>query len=637
MRLMTLSILGPLAILSYSTNAPADSPPKPNIIFILADDLGYGDVGCYGQTTIQTPRLDQLAAQGMRFTQFYSGASSCAPARCVLMTGFHTGHATVRQNTIPNTALRTEDITVAEVLKRAGYHTALVGKWGLGGDNPDGSPLNVHAAPQNKGFDQAYGYLDQTTAHYYYPEYLWRDGVKEYIPANAGGAKNVNSHDLFTNKALQVVSTAPEPFYLQLSYTVPHKYLYDCPLESIYSSKPWPDIEKHFASMITRMDRDIGTLVDAIDARGIGNNTLIIFSSDNGPQQKEGHLAEFFDSNGPLRGIKFSLYEGGIREPFIARWTGTVPAGITSDHIGAFEDFLPTAAELAGVKAPSGIDGISIVPTLTGQGTQRQHSHLYWEYSGDCAVRWGRYKAVKIGSSFSLYDLQTDLGEQNNIAAQNPTIVAQMEQFILSSHASGTVPVSSPILTLVGDTKGSGSDYMINIGPFTAGDEPITRTFQVRNDAGNYSFLMEGEVIADGINDSRFSVPEGNYAWLVDGSNSDTFSITFNPTTNDPIIGQYLTITGYRYGYGYEASNNPIRLTFGKLPAPGDIDRDGDVDQSDFGIFQECISGSSACYNSGCEDADLDQDNDVDLMDQAIFISCMGGANKPSPCETPGD
>ncbi|UCD30644.1 MAG: arylsulfatase, partial [Planctomycetota bacterium] len=525
-----------------------DPPPKPNIVFILADDLGYGDLGCYGQSTIQTPRLDQLAQQGVRFTQFYSGASSCAPARCVLMTGFHTGHATVRANASPNTPLRREDITVAEVLKRAGYNTALIGKWGLGGEDPNGNPLNVHAAPQNKGFDDAFGYLDQTQAHYYYPEWLWRNGVKEFIPENYGGAKKTNSHDLFTDEALNYVTNAAEPFYLQLSYTVPHKYLYDCPLNPQYTGQPWPDIEKRFASMITRMDTDIGRIVDAIDARGIGSNTLIIFSSDNGPQQTEGHLAEFFDSNGPLRGIKFTLYEGGIREPFIARWTGTISAGTSSDHIGAFEDFLPTAADIAGVKAPSGIDGISFLPTLTGQGAQQQHTHLFWEYNDIKAVRWGNWKAVKIDSQLALYDLATDISEQDDVAEQNPSVVTQMELLISGSHG-GVTGVTNPILSLTGDVQGSEDVYLMDFGDFQEGGDPITLNFQVRNDAQSYSNLMEGQVTAAQITDPRLSVQEGNYAYLVDGSDSDIFSVTFTPTSDDPIHGQYAIITGLKYVY----------------------------------------------------------------------------------------
>ncbi|MHC4796054.1 MAG: arylsulfatase [Planctomycetota bacterium] len=611
--------------------ARADLPPKPNIIFILADDLGYGDLGSYGQTIMQTPRLDQLANQGMRFTQFYSGACSCAPARCVLMTGFHTGHSTVRQNVSPNTPLRREDITMAEVLKRAEYSTALLGKWGLGGEDPNGNPLNIHAAPQNKGFDFAYGYLGHKPAHYYYPEYLCRNGVKEYIPENFGGATNVNSHDLFTDEAIDFVTNANQPFYLQLSYTVPHKYLIDCPLDPLYSGQGWPEIEKHFASMITRMDTDVGRIVDAVDARGIGSNTLVIFTSDNGPQQKEGHLVSFFDSNGPLRGKKFDLYEGGIREPFIARWTGTISAGTTSDHIGAFEDFLPTAAEIAGVPSPSGIDGISFLPALTGQGIQQQHTHLYWSHNDIRAVRWGDFKAVKIGTQLQLYDLSTDIAEQYDLAAQNPAVAAQME-LLISASQGGITGVANPVMTLVGDvTQDSNNIYLMDFGDWTVGDDPITLNFQVRNDALSYSNLMEGQVDAVRLTDPRLSLQEGDYAYLVDGSNSDLFSVTFTPSSGEPIYSQYAVITGLKYIYGYDAINNPLTLYFGEKPAPADFDFDRDVDQEDFGFLQKCYSGYYP-YTEGCDDADLNDDGMVEQNDFALLINCMGGSNNPPGC-----
>jgi len=622
-----LSVFVPaFSIFAAGEAAGEDLSAKPNIIFILADDLGYGDLECYGQDTIQTPRLDQLADEGMRFTQFYAGSTICAPARCVLMTGFHTGHSTVRMNERPNTPLRREDITVAEMLKRAGYTNIFLGKWGLGGEDDDGNPINVHAIPNNKGFDYAYGYLSQKEAHDYYPNWLWRNGVKETIPENLVG-NNINSHDLFTAEALDFVNTASEPFYLQLSYTVPHNRLRTCPIDPIYAGELWPDIEKQFATMITRMDTDIGRIADAVDARGIGTDTLIIFSSDNGPQQEAGedHLAEFFNSNGLLRGIKRDLYEGGIRVPFIARWTGTVAQGTTSDHIGAFEDFMPTAADIAGIKPPSGIDGISILPTLTGQGTQQQHTHLYWEYLNDQAVRMGNWKAVWINSQFKLFDLATDISEQYDVASQNLQVAQEMAQLMQSSHGDVVYP-TGPVLGLAGDVQGWGRVYGMDFGEWTVGGDPVSLTFRVRNDAQSYSNLMEGQVTANQVTDPRISVQQGDYSYLVDGGDSDIFTVTFTPTSGDPIQGQYADITGYKYIYGHRAFYNPIKLYFGQVPSPADFKADGDVDQEDFGFLQNCYSGTGP-YSPECADADLDGDGIVDLSDFNLFINCMTGAN----------
>lgn len=631
-QLVVCGLCASLLLCLVAGPAIANPPPKPNIVFILADDLGYGDVGCFGQVTIQTPRIDQLADEGMTFTQFYAGSTVCAPSRCVLMTGFHTGHATVRANAKPNIPLRREDITVPEMLKRANYATGFLGKWSLGGEDDQGNPFNVYGAPYSKGFDFSYGYLYQTFGHDYYPEWLWRNDVKEYIPENNNDQNNINSHDLFTDEALNYVTNASEPFYLQLSYCVPHKKLRTCPIDPPYASQSWPDIEKQFATMITRMDYDVGRIADAIDARGIGSNTLIIFTSDNGPQQEElEHSAEFFNSNGPLRGIKRDLYEGGIREPFIARWTGTISPGTTSTHISAFEDFMPTAAEIAGIKPPGGIDGISFLPTLTGQGTQQQHTHLYWEFSNKKAVRMGDWKAVMIDNSLQLFNLATDLSEQNNVAGPNPSIVTQMVQLMTSSRSSGNVAVAEPVLSLTGDIQVSGHSYGMDFSNVPVGSDPVTLTFRVRNDAQGYSNLMEGQVTAFQVTDPRFSVQVGSYDYLVDGGESDVYQVTFTPTSDDPVIDQYMVIDGYQYIYGQPAVYNPTTLTFGPIPIPADLDEDFDVDQEDHGLLQACYSGF-ASYAPGCESADLDDDGMVNQSDFNIWTDCLAGANNPPDC-----
>ncbi|MBI2431920.1 MAG: arylsulfatase, partial [Candidatus Hydrogenedentes bacterium] len=355
---------------------PAESPrPKgPNIIFILADDLGYGDLGCYGQKVIETPRIDRMAAEGLRFTQCYAGSTVCAPSRCCLMTGLHSGHAWIRGNA--RLPLRPEDVTVAEVMKEAGYATGLIGKWGLGNEQTTGTP-------NKQGFDEFFGYLDQKHAHNYYPEYLWRNEEKVRLEGNIEEKPEVSSErvqytpDLFTEEALSFVTRHREhPFFLYLAYTIPHANNerggakgdgMETPSYAPYEDKDWPTPQKGHAAMVTRLDRDVGRVLDKVAELGLDNDTLIFFSSDNGPHQEGGGDPEFFDSSGPLRGLKRDLYEGGIRVPMIARWPGKVPAGTTSDLVLAFWDFLPTAAQIASVVPPEGLDGHTVVPELVGR------------------------------------------------------------------------------------------------------------------------------------------------------------------------------------------------------------------------------------------------------------------------------
>jgi arylsulfatase A-like enzyme len=414
--------------------AGAPAAPPPNIVFILADDLGYGDLGCYGQRRIATPHLDRLAAEGMRFTQAYAGSTVCAPSRCALMTGLHTGHARTRGNLFPDLALRPEDITVTELLKKAGYRTGLFGKWALGG-------IGTTGYPRRKGFDEWFGYFSQTHAHNYYPEHLL-DNEREYLArGNMGTQRKEYAHDLFTERALGFLDSQPagRPFFLHVCYTIPHANNemgrdtgngMEVPDDAPYTGQSWPQPEKNFAAMITRMDRDVGRLMERLKKIGADGNTLIIFTSDNGPHQEGGHSPDFFGSRGPLRGIKRDLYEGGIRVPMIARWPGKVKAGAVSDQVWAFWDFLPTACELAGVPAPRGLDGISMVPALAGR-PQTSHEYLYWEFHErgfDQAVRAGDWKAVRKGrgSLMELYDLGRDPGETNNVAVKHPDIVGRM-------------------------------------------------------------------------------------------------------------------------------------------------------------------------------------------------------------------
>jgi len=422
-----------------------DAAKRPNIILIIADDLGYGDLGCYGQKEIRTPNLDKMAAEGIRFTDFYAGSTVCAPSRCSLMTGLHTGHCWIRGNAL--VPLRPSDVTVAELLKGAGYTTGIVGKWGLGEADTTG-------IPNKKGFYYWFGYLNQRHAHNYYPEFLWRNEEKVVIDGNKlpkpepGGwgrsvERNTYSPDLFTEEALAFVErNKGKPFFLYLAYTIPHanneagKDGMEVPSLELYADKNWPAPQKGHAAMITRMDRDIGRLFTKIKELGLDENTLVLFSSDNGPHREGGADPTFNKSSGSLRGNKRDLYEGGIRVPFIARWPGKIKRGLVTNHVSAFWDFLPTCCELAGVENPKDIDGISMLPTLLVRPKeQKQHEYLYWEFHEQGkkqAVRLGNWKAVRLNVAkdpngpIALYDLEADIGEQHNVAQQHPEIVAKI-------------------------------------------------------------------------------------------------------------------------------------------------------------------------------------------------------------------
>ncbi len=495
---------------------------RPNIIFILADDLGYGDLGCYGQPRILTPRLDRMAAEGMRFTGAYSGFNVCAPSRSVLMTGQHTGHTRVRSN--GSGPLQPEDITVAELLKAQGYATCLIGKWGLGDETSTG-------APWRQGFDHFFGYLDQGHAHNFYPGFLLRNDEKVMlrnvnIPSSKyGGLSGVAtvridySHDLFAAEALEWIdaqvalgkkaSPSParlridssrseakrrdereaaeggkkstgnrerrpgntaQPFFLYLAFTIPHannqaqagkdgegdpgwkvipeqlahhreRQGMEVPDAGDYQEKDWPGPQKGTAAMISRLDADVGRILDRLASHGIDENTLVFFSSDNGPHKEGGNDPYFFTSMGPLQGYKRSWHDGGIRVPMIARWPGKIAAGKVNDAPWYFADFLPTALDLLDLDPPENIDGLSILPTLLGEAQPGLAGRfLYWGYAGDepgqvtdGAVRYRNWKAVITKGDLALYDLATDIAEKNDVVAAHPDIVQKIKAYLATN------------------------------------------------------------------------------------------------------------------------------------------------------------------------------------------------------------
>ena len=456
---------------------------QPNIIYILADDMGIGDLGAYGQTIIQTPNLDRLASKGMKFTQHYSGAAVCAPSRSTLMTGQHTGHTPIRGNkknsksTEGQFPLPSEAITLAELLKSKGYTTGAFGKWGLGFGEGD---------PNNQGFDEFYGYNCQRLAHRYYPPYLNHNQKRDSLQGNDWTHKVTYAPDIIQKHRLQFIdNNKNKPFFAYIPLVLPHAEIispndsifkkYDGKFKEIpytvankYTSDYGPDIVLHeyasvekplatYASMITRIDAYVGQIIDKVDELGLTENTIIMFTSDNGPSPEGGTNPDFFNSNSHFRGYKRDLYEGGIRAPFLVVWPHKIKEGSVTNHISSFWDVLPTLTEIANIKNPKNIDGISFLPTLLGKKNQKKHHSLYWEYNikkGRKAIRKDNWKGVwhninakgEKKGSFELYDLSKDESETKNIANQHPSIVKELKHLMKTSRIeSKTFPFKQTI------------------------------------------------------------------------------------------------------------------------------------------------------------------------------------------------
>ena len=463
-----LLLLFGLILLIRCKNTPTkiEKTSPPNIILIMADDLGYGDIGVYGQSLFPTPNIDRLAKGGIRFLQHYSGSTVCAPSRSALMTGQHSGHTFIRGNlergfTLDNEGqypLASEELTIAEVLKEANYRTGAFGKWGLGYPGSEGDP-------NFQGFDQFYGYNCQRVAHNYYPTHLWNNQKKEKLRGNDGTTTKTYAPELIHQKALSFLEENKEsPFFMFYPSVIPHAELV-APMEymakyrglflpekkfirkkggyNVGRYNPQEECHAAFAAMINVLDDQVGEIIDKIHELGIAENTLILFTSDNGPHLEGGADPDYFNSNGPLRGYKRDLYEGGIRVPMIAYWPSKIQPGSTTDHPSAFWDFFPTVTEIAGLnKNWADIDGISFLPTLTGK-EQKAHPYLYWEFlkkGGRQAVRMDQWKAVRLNMSnnpdapIELYRLTDDIGEENNIAEQYPEMIKIMDSLMSNAH-----------------------------------------------------------------------------------------------------------------------------------------------------------------------------------------------------------
>ena len=449
-----ISLLGLAVVLAL----PIQAAKQPNIILILADDLGYGDLSCFGQKKLKTPRLDTMASEGMRFTQFYAGCTVCAPSRSVLITGRHMGRTVVRGNSAQPIIVRPGQATLASVLKGTGYKTACIGKWGVG------TPDNF-TNPNDVGFNHFFGYINMWHAHNFYPEFLIRNGkivkLKNEVaqkwksfqdPANPMSGRGVAvkrleyAPDLFIEDSLDFIrQNQKHPFFLYFAMNVPHANNeagnkgMEVPDLGEFAKKNWPEPEKGFGAMIRNIDRDTGRILDLLKELKIARNTLVIFTSDNGPHQEGGHKADYFDSNGPYRGIKRDLTEGGIRVPTIAWWPGTIQAGGADGAPWYFGDLMATASELAGAKAPAGIDSESFVDVLHGKKKVRK-SPLYWEFyerGSAQAVRFGKWKAIRqpmFTGEVQLYDLSNDPAEARDQAKEKPQLVKQAVSLMEKMH-----------------------------------------------------------------------------------------------------------------------------------------------------------------------------------------------------------
>lgn len=447
-----------LAFASVVAFAFVNASDRPSIIYILADDLGYGDLGSYGQSTLKTPALDQMAEEGIRFTRHYSGSTVCAPSRAVLLTGLHTGNVSVRGNS--KAAL--QETTVATVLKKAGYRTACVGKWGVG--HPP--PLDD---PSKHGFDHFYGYVNMFHAHNFYPSFLVRNGKKETLgntqieafrenpPDREGRGVSVEkieyAPELITQDALRFIRDNHEdPFFLYHALNIPHANNeggrhdrgMEVPDHGEFASKPWSKPEKGFATMIKRIDDDVARILALLKTLGIDDDTLVLFSSDNGPHQEGGHRMEFFDSNGDRRGMKRDLYEGGVRVPLIARWPGKIEAGRVADDITAFQDLMPTLCELIDVDAPKN-DGISMLPLLLDPTHSIGDRSLYWEFGergGKQAILDNEWKLIRLGIEdpvYELYNVVEDISESSNVISQFPEIASSLKKQLEATPDSESV------------------------------------------------------------------------------------------------------------------------------------------------------------------------------------------------------
>jgi arylsulfatase A len=460
-------------IFTSCQNQPKEdtTPDKPNIVYILADDLGYGDLSCYGQTHFETPNIDNLAENGMKFTQHYSGSTVCAPSRSSLMTGQHTGHTFIRGNKEVQPEgqhpLEAEAFTLAEALQDAGYVTGAFGKWGLGYPGSEGDP-------NNQGFDEFFGYNCQRIGHHYYPYHMWHNEEKIIMEGNVGQQTRQYGPEVIQEYAMKFLEdNSDTAFFMYYPSIIPHAELYapeeymekyrgKFPPEKNYEGVDageegfrngaygsQPESLAAFAAMVDYLDMQVGEIVAKLKELGVYENTLIIFTSDNGPHMEGGADPDYFDSNGPLKGYKRDLYEGGIRVPMIAVWNGKVAAGSESDHISAFWDVFPTLADISGATVPENTDGISFLPTLLGSDKeQKEHEYMYWEFherGGRQAVRKGKWKLVKYNvlnpenTTTELYNLETDLGEENNVADQHPEIVEELSEIMKNARTESEV------------------------------------------------------------------------------------------------------------------------------------------------------------------------------------------------------
>jgi arylsulfatase A-like enzyme len=563
-----------LALLSVSSLARAQDT-RPNVVIFLADDLGVGDLGAYGQTRIATPNIDRLATEGVIARHAYSAAPVCAPSRCALMTGMHTGHCSVDHNEEPNIPLGLSDPTLPEVLAREGYRTALIGKWGLGGETDEGAAYGTASLPTAMGFSHVFAVLDQERAQNHFPERVFVDGSWRELPGNAGGRRILFDEDLFFGDALTFVSateTDPRPFFLVFASTLPHR-TFDPP--SIAHTEDWPDVERAYATMVERFDRDVGTIVSQLDAVSGDRRTIVIIASDNGPTSVDGHEVSFFGSSMTLRGQKRDLYDGGLRVPLIVRWRGTLDARELTVPVALY-DLFPTITDLVHTTSPAGMDGVSLAPWLRGERSDAPHASMFFsalEGRGGSEPRTlfsfheGPLALIERADGIAeLYDLDADPSQANDLASARASEVTRLHD---ARVAAGTGPITraTPVLHASLD----GAPLVIDLGSVVLHGAEITRTIEITNAATAPARAMDVSFDTTAVTDPRLSIEARPTTSVTPDAAPVVLTIRFVPSTAGALADQRVVVQAIIRHTEDAATGSPLTIEIrGDATAPSE-------------------------------------------------------------------
>ena len=543
---------------------------RPNVVIFLADDLGVGDLGAYGQTRIATPYLDRIAREGVLARHAYAAAPVCAPSRCALMTGMHTGHCSVDHNEEPNLPLGLSDPTIAEVLAREGYRTGIVGKWGLGGETDEGEPFGTSSLPTEMGFEHVFAVLDQQRAQDHFPDRVFVDGAWRELPGNAEGARALFDADLFLGDALAFIAAAsadPRPFFLYFASTLPHR-TFD-PRSLSHPDADWPDVERAYATMVERFDRDVGTIVAQLDALSGDRGTIVIIASDNGPVSTDGHAVAFFDSTAGLRGQKRDLYEGGVRVPLIVRFPGQLGARELDVPVALY-DLFPTITELVHTTAPVGMDGVSLGPWLRGERSDAAHATMYFsslegagsEPSTRFSFHEGPLTLIERADDVrELYDLDADPRQEHDLAHARPDDVERMHAARVAA-GTGVVSRTRPMLVVRESESGvvdtEARVVHVDLGDLVIGREAVTRTLELSNGAAVPARAMDLAFDRAGITDRRLSVEARDTTSITPDATPIVLTIRFVPDRLGALSEQRIVVHAIVRHVGDDAIGSPL-------------------------------------------------------------------------------